>query len=85
MIERDVRRGREHMNLSGWQQYTFEEKEKLLADIATVVKNDEMPLHQYTLVHRQTKLSEADTDMLYNWARGERRRLRAASQLVSRP
>lgn len=85
LIERDVRRGRDHMNLSEWQQYTFEKKARLLADIATVVKNGEMPLRQYTLVHRQAKLSEADTDLLYNWSRGERRRLRAASRLVSHP
>ena len=73
------------MNLSQWQQYTFKEKEELLADIATVVKNGEMPLRQYTLIHRQAKLSDTDADMLYNWARGERRKLKADSRLVSRP
>ena len=85
LIERDVRRGRDHLNLSEWQQYTFQQKEKLLADIATVVKNGEMPLRQYTLVHRQARLSNADADMLYNWARAERRKLRATSQLSVRP
>jgi hypothetical protein len=85
LIEKDVRRGRDHMNLSQWQRYTFEKKAKLLADIATVVKNGEMPLRPYTLVHRQAKLSEADADMLYHWARGERRKLKVASQLTSRP
>jgi len=85
LVERDVRQGRNHLNLSQWQQYTFERKKKLLAEIATVVKNGEMPLRQYTLVHRQAKLSEADTDMLYHWASGERRELKAASPLTSRP
>src|SRR3954454_6574352 len=85
LIERDVRRGRDHMNLSEWQQYTFKQKEKLLADIASAVKNSEMPLRQYTLVHRQARLSDADTDAVYGWARAERRRLRAASQLSARP
>ncbi len=85
LIERDVRRGRNHMNLSQWQQYTFKEKEKLLADIATAVKNGEMPLRQYTLVHRQARLSEVDTDTLYDWARGERRKLKTVSQPAPRP
>jgi len=58
------------MNLSGWQQYTFQ-KEKLLVDITTVVKNGEMSLRPYTLVHSQAKLSEAETGMLYSRASGE--------------
>lgn len=78
LVERDVRRGRDYLNLSQWPQYTFQQKEAILADIATAVKNGEMPLRQYVLVHRQARLSEADTDMVYNWARAERRRLRAA-------
>jgi hypothetical protein len=67
------------MNLSEWQQYTFQKREKLLADVASAVKNGEMPLPQYTLVHRQARLSEADKDVVYQWARRERRKLRAES------
>jgi hypothetical protein len=79
LVERDVSRGRDHMNLSEWQQYTFKEKEKLLADIASAVRNGAMPLPQYTLVHRDARLSDADRDTVYDWARRERRKLRAAS------
>ena len=79
-VERDVRRGRDHMNLSEWEQYSFKQQEKLLADIASAVENCEMPLPQYTLVHRQARLSDADRDMVYRWARAERRKLRATSQ-----
>ena len=83
LVERDVRRGRDRMNLSEWQQYTFQQRLKLLADIASTVKNGEMPLHQYTLIHRQARLSEAYRDLVYQWARGERRRLRAESQSLA--
>ena len=85
LVERDVRRGRDQLDLSRWPQYTFQQREEILADIATVVKNGEMPLRQYTLVHRQARLSEADTDMVYNWARAERRRLKAVSPLALQP
>jgi hypothetical protein len=44
--------------------------EKLLADIATAIKNREMQLSQYTLVHRNAELSEANVDAVYNWAHG---------------
>lgn len=77
LVERDVHRGRDHMNLSEWDKYTFNQQEKLLADVASAVKNREMPLRQYTLVHRDAKLSDADTDLVYGWARVERRKLKA--------
>jgi len=79
LVERDVRRGRDHMNLSEWQQYTFQQRQKLLADAASAVKNGEMPLRQYTFVHRQAKLTDAERDLVYQWARRERRKLRAES------
>jgi hypothetical protein len=78
LVERDVRRGRDRMNLSDWPQYSFKQREKLLADIASAVKNREMPLPQYTLMHRDAKLSDRDADMLYQWARLERRKVKAA-------
>ncbi len=82
LVERDVRRGRDHMNLSVWHQYTLEQREKFLADVASAVKNREMPLPQYTLVHHDAKLSDADTDLVYGWARVERRRLKASHSVV---
>ena len=78
LVEKDVRRGREHMNLSRWSDYTPQEQQKLLADVATVLKNREMPLPQYALIHRDAKLSDAEIDILYRWARVERRQIRAA-------
>jgi hypothetical protein len=76
LIENDVRKGRSRMNLSRWPDYSVEEREKILSEVATVVKNGEMPLPQYTLIHPDAKLSEADVDQIYQWARGERRRLK---------
>ena len=77
LVERDVRRGRNRMNLSNWPQYSLKQREELLADIASAVKNREMPLPQYTLMHRGARLSDRDTDILYQWARLERRRVKA--------
>lgn len=83
LVERDVDRGRDHLNFSSWQQYTDHQRRKLLADIASSVKNGEMPLPQYSLIHRKARLSEADRDLVYQWARGERRRLTAESQALA--
>jgi hypothetical protein len=34
------------------------------------VKEGEMPLESYTLIHRDSKLSEEDKTTLQNWAQG---------------
>ncbi len=70
------------MNLSEWNQYDFTRQKKLLADIACAIKNREMPLPQYTLIHRDAKLSDAETDLLYGWARLERRKLKSSDRAV---
>jgi hypothetical protein len=82
LVERDVRRGRDQVNFSDWDRYTFKQREKLLADIASAVKNREMPLPQYTLLHRDARLSDAETDLVYGWARVERRRLKTILPVV---
>lgn len=82
LVERDVRRGRDRLNFSHWSEYTLKQREEFLADIASAVKNGEMPLPQYTLVHRDAKLSTAETDVVYGWARVERRRLKAGVNAV---
>jgi hypothetical protein len=82
LVERDVSKGREHLNFSEWDQYTFKQRHELLAQIATAVKNREMPLPQYTLIHHDARLSQADTDVLYRWVRAERRRMKAMLPFV---
>ena len=76
LVERDVRRGRDHLNFSEWNTYNFQEQSRLLADVASAVKNREMPLAQYAWIHHAS-LSDAETDLVYQWARAERRKLRA--------
>jgi hypothetical protein len=84
LVENDVRQGRDHVNFSAWDLYTFEQRKKLFAEIASAVKNREMPLPNYTLIHHGAKLSDADTDILYAWARLERRRLKAMLPVAAR-
>lgn len=87
MVEQDVSRGRDRMNLSLWPQYSFRQKSDLLADIASAVKNHEMPLPRYVLIHHDAKLSEAEADIFYRWARTERRKMKnqAEAGIFNRP
>jgi hypothetical protein len=77
MIESDVSEARGRMNLSHWNGYSIDDQKSLLASIAAAVRSRQMPPSRYTLLHPDAKLSPEERDLIYNWARGERRRLRA--------
>jgi cytochrome c len=80
MIENDVQMGRSHMNLSHWNGYNAEEQQEILSKMSVLVKNRAMPLPRYLLLHPEAKLSDAEIGYLYQWARTERKRLKAAPE-----
>ncbi len=77
LIEKDVQDGRSHWNMSKWDQYSIEDREHILSQIGPMVRNKQMPLPQYLLLHREARLSDADAELLYQWSRQERKRLKA--------
>jgi len=78
LVENDVKRAREHLNLSRWDSFDGAEQRVLLTAIATVVENREMPLHRYLVFHPDVKLSAEDSVQVIEWTHAERRRLRAS-------
>jgi Haem-binding domain len=76
-IEKDVHDARGHLNLSHWKEYDTQTQRVLLTEIAAVVRNGKMPLPRYTLLHPGAKPSSAEFDLIYQWARTQRRQLTA--------
>lgn len=74
-IERHVTEGRRHLNLSRWGEYSLVRRERSLSEIANQVKDGDMPLAQYTLLHPWARLSEADVNAIFGWTQKERARL----------
>ena len=74
-IAGDVSRGRLHLNLSHWSEYPLIRRERSLSEIANQVKDRDMPLPQYTLIHRDARLSDADVNAIFEWTQAERARL----------
>jgi hypothetical protein len=77
MIEKDVHDARSHMNLSRWSDYDPGQRRQILSEIASLVRNHMMPPQRYLLLHPEARLSGADVDVLYQWTRSERKRLKA--------
>ena len=78
LVENDVKRARERLNLSRWDRLDAAEQRLLLTAIATVIENREMPLHRYVVFHAEVKLSTEDSVQVIEWTHAERRRLRAS-------
>ncbi len=78
LVESDVSEGRSLFNMSHWDELSLEDREEKLSKIASMVRNKKMPLPQYTLIHRDAKLSDAETNLIYEWAHAERNRLKAS-------
>ena len=75
LIGSDVKRGREHLNFSEWPQYSKIRRERALSEIANQVKDRDMPLTIYLLLHPSARLSSSDVDTVFNWTQQERLRL----------
>jgi Asp-tRNA(Asn)/Glu-tRNA(Gln) amidotransferase A subunit family amidase len=77
LIAHDVQEARSNKNLSHWQDYSVDERLRLLSAIGSAVKNREMPVRRYVLLHPEARLSDAERQQIYSWTRAERSRLRA--------
>ena len=82
LVENDVKRARERLNLSRWDSLDPAEQRLLLTAIATVIENREMPLHRYVMFHPEVRLSADDSIQVIEWTHTERRRLRISESSV---
>ena len=64
LIERDIVKAREEMNLSRWDQITTEKQDVLKAKIIQEAKSGDMPPVQYLALHWNAKLSSNDVQTL---------------------
>src|SRR5712692_6833667 len=65
------------MNLSRWQGYSAEDRNILLSEFGSAVKNHEMPFQRYVLLHSEARLSDQERDQIYQWTRAGRKRLKS--------
>ncbi|MGA7462946.1 MAG: heme-binding domain-containing protein [Candidatus Korobacteraceae bacterium] len=84
LIERDVHDGRSHLNLSQWQHYSAEDQATLLNRIAAEVRSGQMPVKRYLVLHPQARLSLDEQQLVYDWAKAERKSIRHRVPQVSR-
>ena len=68
-INHHVEEGKEHLNFSDWNNYSIKKKLHKLDEIIEEIKEHEMPLRSYTLLHTDAKLNEEASKLLVNWSK----------------
>ena len=62
-----VNSGKRHLNFDEFNSYSREKKLKKLDEILETVKEGEMPLASYTVIHKDAKLSLSDQSQIEKW------------------
>lgn len=66
-IQDHVDEGKEELNFNEFGTYSAKKKHHKIEEVAELVKEGEMPLTSYTLLHTDAKLSEDQKTELVDW------------------
>ncbi len=75
MLENHIQEGKEEVNFSRFGDYSTRKKKSKFKSIISQLKDGEMPLWSYTLIHRSAQLSEEERKMLVDWMQAQREAL----------
>jgi hypothetical protein len=67
LLVHDVTEGRDELNFSEWSDYDDETVGKQFEHICEEVREGEMPIKAYSLLHRDARLSSQDIERLCEW------------------
>ena len=66
-LEDHIKEGKKELNFSEWDEYSNRRKSSKLKSITSQIRDDEMPLFSYTLVHRDAVLSESEKTLVIDY------------------
>ncbi len=72
-----VNDGKKHFNLNEFASYRIAKQYKKLEECMEEVKDGEMPLESYTIIHKNAILSPREKELLYDWANAVRDSIKA--------
>ncbi|MDP2470322.1 MAG: heme-binding domain-containing protein [Candidatus Palauibacterales bacterium] len=72
LVVKDVRKGRSELNFTEWGDYTDRRRDHKLEELEEKVSEGEMPLKIYLPLHPEARLTDAERQVLVDWARAER-------------
>lgn len=71
LVVHDVDEGRRELNFSHWGDLSQKQRESAASEVIEESEDGKMPLEIYLKMHPEARLSEADLDVLADWADGD--------------
>lgn len=68
-VANHIKEGKIELNFTEFGNYSAKKQLKKLKEIRETVKQDEMPLSSYLLMHRDAKLTDTQKSMLIDWTK----------------
>ncbi len=68
ILANHIHNGKKELNFSAFGSYTLRRQRSKLKSIADQVKDGDMPLYSYTIMHKNTRLTEAQKRLIIDWA-----------------
>jgi hypothetical protein len=68
-LQHHVNEGKEHLNFSEFGSYPADKAAKKMRGIVRDIQEGDMPLGSYTLIHKNAILTEAQKQLVINWAK----------------
>ena len=66
-INDHVKDAKKHLNFNEFASYSIARQYKKLEECIDEIREGEMPLKPYTVIHKNAKLTDADKEILFNW------------------
>jgi hypothetical protein len=76
-LDDHVNDGKRHMNFNEFNSYQIARQYKKLDECIEQVKEGEMPLESYTLIHKEAKLNDTEKQKLFDWCTSVRDSIKA--------
>ena len=68
MLNNHIKDGKKELNFSEFGSYSRRRQLSKLKSIASQVKDDEMPLASYTMLHKNARLTKEQKALIIDWA-----------------
>jgi len=66
-LEHHINEGKKELNFSNFGTYTKRKQKHKLKAIVNQIKDNDMPLFSYTIIHRDAKISNKKSKILIDW------------------
>lgn len=76
-INDHVKDGKKHLNFNEFANYSIARQYNKLEECIDEIREGEMPLKPYTVIHKNAKLTDADKEILFNWCSAVRDTIKA--------